>query len=104
MAILTIRVFDPPMDVPGGFCNSPHDPHLVRFASDLAWLQTQGVRVERFDLAQDPAMFVATPAVKEALARGPQVLPLVLVDDRVAHEGSYPPREVLAALAGIAHP
>ena len=38
--------------------------------------------------------------MKEALERGTDVLPLVLVDDRIAVEGAYPSRETLAALAG----
>ena len=40
-------------------------------------------------------------SVKEALGRGVDVLPLVLVGDRIAVEGAYPSRETLAALAGV---
>ena len=40
--------------------------------------------------------------MKEALtARGNDVLPLVLVDERIAVEGAYPSRETLAALANV---
>jgi predicted DsbA family dithiol-disulfide isomerase len=39
--------------------------------------------------------------VKEALSRGVEVLPIVMVDDRIVVEGSYPSRETLAALAGV---
>jgi hypothetical protein len=82
-------------------CGTSVDPELARFAADLDWLQKQGVAVERFNLSQQPAEFASTPAVKEALARGTEVLPLVLVGDRIAVEGSYPSRETLAALAGV---
>jgi predicted DsbA family dithiol-disulfide isomerase len=64
-------------------------------------LQKQGVKVERFNLSQQPAAFASTAAVKAALERGTEVLPLVMVDDRVAVEGAYPSRETLAALAGV---
>jgi hypothetical protein len=74
---------------------------LARFAADVDWLQKQGVRVERFNLSQQPGAFAETTVVKEALARGTEVLPLVLVGDRIAVEGSYPSRETLAALAGV---
>jgi hypothetical protein len=77
------------------------DPDLARFAADLDWLQKQGVTVERFNLSQQPGAFADTPAVKEALGRGTEVLPLVLVGDRIAVEGAYPSRETLAALAGV---
>lgn len=98
---VTIRVFDPAMCCPTGVCGPSVDPELARFAADLDWLKKQGVTVERFNLSQEPAAFVGTPAVKDALARGNEVLPLVLVNDRIAVEGSYPSRETLAALAGV---
>jgi hypothetical protein len=97
----TIRVFDPAMCCSTGVCGPSVDPDLARFAADVDWLQKQGVKVERFNLSQQPAAFADTPAVKQALERGTEVLPLVLVNDRVAVEGAYPSRETLAALAGV---
>jgi hypothetical protein len=97
----TIRVFDPAMCCSTGVCGPSVDPDLARFAADVDWLQKQGVKVERFNLSQQPAAFAETPAVKQALERGTEVLPLVLVDDRIAAEGAYPSRETLAALAGV---
>lgn len=98
---VTIRVFDPAMCCSSGVCGPSIDPELARFAADVDWLQKQGVNVERFNLSQQPAAFAETSAVKAALERGTGVLPLVMVDDRVAVEGAYPSRETLAALAGI---
>lgn len=97
----TLRVFDPAMCCSTGVCGPSVDPALTRFAADLDWLRKHGVAIERFNLSQQPAAFAETPAVKEALERGLQVLPLILVDDRVAVEGVYPSRETLAALAGV---
>jgi hypothetical protein len=98
---MTIRVFDPAMCCSTGVCGPSVDPELARFAADVDWLQRQGVTVQRFNLSQEPAAFADTPAVKEALGRGTEVLPLVLVGDRIAVEGAYPSRETLAALAGV---
>jgi hypothetical protein len=97
----TIRVFDPAMCCPTGVCGPSVDPELARFAADVDWLQKQGVKVERFNLSQQPMAFAETPAVKQALQRGTDVLPLIMVGDRVAAEGAYPSRETLAALAGV---
>lgn len=97
----TIRIFDPSMCCSSGACGPSPDPELARFAADVAWLQSHGVKVERFSLSSHPAVFAGTPVVKDALGRGTEVLPLVLVDDRIAVEGSYPSRETLAALAGV---
>lgn len=98
---IVLRVFDPAMCCSTGVCGPSVDPELARFAADVAWLETQGVRVERYNLSQAPGAFAETPAVREALERGTEVLPLVLVGDRVAVEGSYPSRETLAALSGV---
>lgn len=98
---VTIRVFDPAMCCSSGVCGPSIDPELARFAADVDWLQKQGVKVERFNLSQQPAVFAETNAVKDALERGTDVLPLVMVDDRIAVEGAYPSRETLAALAGV---
>jgi len=97
-----VRVFDPPMCCASGVCGPGIDPDLARFSGDLEWLKRQGVEVHRFNLAQQPGAFVENGSVKAALgARGNDCLPLVLVDERIAVEGSYPSRETLAALAGI---
>jgi hypothetical protein len=96
-----IRVFDPAMCCSTGVCGPQVDPELSRFAADVDWLQKQGVSVERYNLSQQPGAFAETAAVKEALERGTQVLPLVLVGERIAVEGAYPSRETLAALAGV---
>ena len=98
---VTIRVFDPAMCCSTGVCGPGVDPELARFAADLDWLKSQGVVVERYNLSQQPAAFAETPAVKEALGRGVEVLPLVVIDNRIAVEGKYPSRETLAALAGV---
>ena len=97
----TLRVFDPAMCCSSGVCGPTLDADLARFAADLDWLQKQGVTVERYNLSQQPGAFAETVVVKDALARGLDVLPLVLVGDRIAVEGSYPSRETLAALAGV---
>lgn len=102
---MKIQVFDPPMCCSTGACGPSVDPGLVRFAADVDWLKRQGVEVERQNLAQQPAAFANTPAVKEALGKeGLGCLPLILVDGRVMGKGRYPTRDVLAGLAGLAAP
>jgi hypothetical protein len=97
-----VRVFDPPMCCASGVCGPSVDPELARFAADLDWLKKQGVAVERFNLSQQPGAFASSAIVKEALAnRGNGCLPMVLIDDRLAVEGSYPSRETLAAISGV---
>ena len=99
-----VQVFDPPMCCSTGVCGPEVDPALVRFASDLEWLKSNGVEVERFNLAQAPAAFVGNPVVAQAIRGRDDGLPLLLVDGKIAAQGSYPAREVLAELAGVAAP
>jgi len=98
----TIEVYDPPMCCSTGVCGTGVDPKIVQFAGDLSWLKQQGVSVERFNLAQQPAAFAGNAAVREVLvSRGNDALPLVLVDGLIATSSIYPTRDQLAALAGI---
>lgn len=97
-----IAVYDPPMCCSTGICGPSVDPALPRFAADLDWLKRQGMSVERFNLSQQPADFVANPAVTDALKEfGNDCLPLILVDGRVVSKGSHPERAELARLVGL---
>jgi arsenite methyltransferase len=97
----SVQVFDKPMCCSTGVCGPDIDPTLLRFAADLQWLQQQGHRVERFNLAQQPAAFAENNAVLQAVAaQGAHCLPIVVVDDRIVSQREYPTRERLAAWVG----
>lgn len=98
----TVQVFDPPMCCSTGVCGPSVDQKLVRFASDLHWLVNHGVRVERFNLSQQPQAFASHSVVcGELHTGGTECLPLILVDGAVVSRGLYPNREHLAAFAGL---
>ncbi len=99
-----VQVYDPPMCCSTGVCGPDVDPALVRFAADLEWLKSKGIEVERFNLSQDPAAFVRNPAVTEAMRSRNDVLPMVIVDGRIASFGKYPSREELATIVGLEAP
>ena len=103
--MIAVRVFDPAMCCSTGICGPSVDPKLIRFAADLEWLTSQGVSVERFNLAQQPAAFADDAAVKSALeTKGEAGLPLVKVNGEVKSSGVYPSRDELAAWAGVGAP
>lgn len=98
----TVQVFDPALCCSTGVCGPSVDPQLVRFAADLDWLAAQGVTVERYNLAQQPAAFAADAVVRGALETlGDGALPLVKVDGAVRSTGLYPTRQTLADWAGL---
>lgn len=102
---VTLSIFDPAMCCSTGVCGPSVEPELARFSADLDWLKNQGVTVERFNLAQEPAAFAQDGDVKSALeAKGEAGLPLIKVDGAVKSSGSYPSRAELAAWAGVETP
>lgn len=87
----TIQVYDPAMCCSTGVCGPAIDPALIGFASLLRSLSQRGVRVERYNLGQQPSAFVENPAVKELLEReGPEALPAMFWDGELRLKGRYP--------------
>lgn len=102
---MKIQVFDPPMCCSTGVCGPSVDPKLVAFASDLDWLKRQGAEIERANLAQQPAAFMACDIVKTTLQKeGDACLPMILVDGKLFSQGRHPSREELAAAMGLVVP
>ena len=93
-----IQVYDPAMCCSSGVCGPDVDPVLPRFAGLLAQLGGTGVKVERYNLAQQPLAFVQNPAVKALLEQdGTDALPVIFIDGELAMKGTYPDLEQRAA-------
>lgn len=87
----SLQIYDPPMCCSTGICGPEVDPDLVNFAALLSQLAHAGVKVERYNLGQQPLAFVQNPAVKAALdSEGVEVLPLIYLDGEVYLKGRYP--------------
>ena len=92
-----VQIYDRAMCCSTGVCGPQVDETLPRFAADLDWLKQQGHRVERFNLAQEPAEFAGNATVQQMLNEdGVECLPLVMVDGRIVSRSDYPSRENLA--------
>lgn len=97
-----LQVFDRPMCCATGVCGPRVDPVLPRFAADLEWLRSQGVKVERYNLAQQPGPFAQYDDVKTALmSENVACLPLFRVDGEIVFKGKYPSRSMLARWCGV---
>lgn len=97
-----IEVFDPAMCCSTGVCGPKVDSSLARFASDLEALKRAGASVTRYNLSQQPGAFIDNATVATAMQERGECLPLILVDGRIVAEKTYPTRDELAALAGVA--
>lgn len=87
----TIQVYDPPLCCSTGVCGPVVDPTLPRIAGLLSQLAKAGVKVARYNLAQQPLAFVQNPQVKALLdTDGTDALPAIFVDGALFLKGAYP--------------
>jgi hypothetical protein len=85
-----LEVYDPAMCCSTGLCGNDIDPALVSFAALLTELRQKGVKVERYNLGQQPMAFVQNATVKALLEQeGVAGLPVILVDGEVHLKGRY---------------
>lgn len=92
-----VEIFDPAMCCSTGVCGPSVDPELTRVASAVYSLEKKGFDVKRYQLTNEPEKFANTHEVNKVLhEKGPDALPVVLVDEQVVKVGSYPTNEELA--------
>lgn len=92
-----IEIFDPAMCCSTGVCGPVVDPDLTRIASAVYSLEKKGFNITRYNLTNDPSAFVENQVVNQVLVeKGPESLPLVLVDGEVVKVAEYPTNEELA--------
>ena len=97
-----LTIFDPAMCCDTGVCGVDADTVLIEFSSDIDWLQKNGVEVQRFNLAQEPAAFINDPLIKAEINEfGESCLPLLVLEGTVISRGVYPDRKQLQSLTGI---
>ncbi|HEY9837243.1 MAG TPA: arsenite efflux transporter metallochaperone ArsD, partial [Vampirovibrionales bacterium] len=88
-----IEVFDPAMCCSTGVCGPDVDQKFVDFAANVDWGTGQGIKIQRYNLGQQPLEFANNPTVKSFLERsGVDALPLILVEGEIALAGRYPTR------------
>lgn len=96
-----LDIYDPAMCCSTGVCGPSVDPKLVRLAADVAFLKSQGVAVERHNLAHQPADFAASPLVVSEMGEEAEHLPLFISEGKVLLKGAYPTRQEMAAWFGL---
>ena len=97
-----LSIFEPAMCCETGVCGVDANTVLINFTADTEWLRSQGVEVQRFNLAQEPSAFISDPKVKaEINEHNETCLPLLLLDGVVVSRGNYPNRAQLQALTGF---
>jgi len=97
-----IHIYDPAMCCSTGVCGPDIDESLIDFANDVKWMKSQGVQVHRFNLGQEPQAFKDNAAVLARLQEdGSDILPIVVINNTIVSEGTYPSRTELMGLIGM---
>ncbi|MBT2255951.1 arsenite efflux transporter metallochaperone ArsD [Priestia megaterium] len=97
-----VEIFDPAMCCSTGVCGPSVDPELTRLASAVFALEKKGFDITRYNLTSEPSKFVDQVAVNKILmSKGPDALPVVLVDGEVEKTGTYPTNEEFAEWFGV---
>ena len=97
----TLKIYDPAMCCSTGVCGPSVDQKLVKLAADVAFLKSQGVTVERFNLGHQPEAFTASPLVLAEMGAEAENLPIFVLDGEIKAKASYPSRIELAAWFGL---
>lgn len=86
-----MEIYDPAMCCSTGVCGPSVDKELLRVSVVLNNLKNRGVLVERYNLTNNPRMFVDNREINNILnAHGVDILPITMVDGVIAKTGAYP--------------
>ncbi|MCM3170446.1 MULTISPECIES: arsenite efflux transporter metallochaperone ArsD [Peribacillus] len=91
---MKVEIFDPAMCCSTGVCGPSVDPELTRVAAAIYSLGNKGFEIKRYNLTNEPGAFVENAAINQILnEKGPEALPVTLVNDEMVKVGSYPSNE-----------
>ena len=97
-----IEIYDPAMCCSTGICGHSVDPELIRISAVIHNLKNKGFNVSRFNLSSEPNAFVTNQTINRLLAeKGPNILPVVIVDGQAVKEQSYPSNEEFCKWTGL---
>lgn len=86
-----MQIFEPAMCCPTGLCGVGVDPELLRISAVLNSLKKNGIKVDRFNLADAPMEFVTNQAINQFInTHGVEQLPATVVEGEIVITGRYP--------------
>ncbi|WP_066069750.1 arsenite efflux transporter metallochaperone ArsD [Neobacillus soli] len=93
-----VEIFDPAMCCSTGVCGPSVDPELTRVASAVYSLEKKGLNIKRYQLTSNPDKFAENDEIIRVFKeKGPDALPVVLVNDKCVKVGNYPTNEEFGA-------
>ena len=100
--IKKMQIYEPAMCCPTGLCGVSIDPELLRLSGVLETLKKNGITVDRFNLTSAPLEFVKNTKVNDRLTdEGAEVLPIIIVDEKIVITKRYPTNIEFVKLLGL---
>ncbi|PEI64853.1 arsenite efflux transporter metallochaperone ArsD [Bacillus toyonensis] len=97
-----IEIFDPAMCCSTGVCGPSVDPELIRISVAVNNLKNKGINVTRYNLASEPDAFANNNVISQLLMeKGPDVLPVTVLDGKVIKERAHLTTEELSQLTNL---
>lgn len=97
-----MEIYDPAMCCSTGVCGPSVNPELIRVAAVIENLKKAGIEVRRHNLSSEPQIYMHNDIVRRELnTKGAKILPITLVDGKIAKEAGYLTNEEFAAYLGV---
>ncbi|AUX08080.1 arsenical resistance operon trans-acting repressor ArsD [Halalkaliarchaeum desulfuricum] len=90
--MIDVTIFEEAMCCPTGVCGPDPDEELVRITRTVDRLEEEydELDVTRASLAHDVGVFLENERIYDTVQeKGPEVLPVITVDDEIVAEGAY---------------
>jgi len=95
-------IFEPAMCCSTGVCGPSVDQELLRVSTVINNLKNNGILVERYNLSNNPQIFVDNKEINNILNNeGIEVLPVTMVDGAVVKTKTYPTNEEFCNFLGV---
>lgn len=95
-------IFEPAMCCPTGVCGPSVDPELLRISTVINNLKSNGIQIERYNLANSPQAFVDNREINKMLNdNGVEILPVTVVNGKVVKTKTYPTNAEISRLLGV---
>ena len=92
-----MKIYDQALCCRTGLCGVNIDPELMRIAVVMETLKKKGIAVERFNLRDNPQVYVEHKVINDCLMNeSVEVFPITTLDGEIALKKSYPSNAQIA--------
>lgn len=97
-----VVIFEPAMCCDTGVCGPSVDPELLRISTVINNLKSNGILIERYNLASNPQAFVDNQEINKMLNdQGIEILPVTMVNGKAVKSKAYPTNPEISKLLGV---